>query len=77
MVLFHKKRHTVEEIAKTLGYKPLYARKVQKSKPTRPYVMQLPNGLIEKARGYFDQVIAELPWSRTSTCATSEDGKQV
>ncbi len=61
VVLFYKKRHTTEEIARTLSYKPLYVRKVLQSKPIRPYVIQLTHGFIEKARGYFDQMIAVLP----------------
>jgi hypothetical protein len=61
MVSFYKKRHSAEEVARTLSYKPLYVRKVLQSKPIRPHVIQLTHGFIEKARGYFDQMIAVLP----------------
>jgi len=60
-VLFYKKRRTVEKNAKTPSYKYLYVRHVLQSKPIRPYVFRLTHGFIEKARGYFDQMIADIP----------------
>jgi hypothetical protein len=75
VVLFCKKRRTVEEIPKTLSYKHPYTRKVLQSKPIRLYVVQLIHGFIEKARGYFDQLVAELPLPKTLDCAASKEGK--
>lgn len=60
VVLFYKKRSTIEEIADRLGYKTLYVRKVLNSKPMKPYIMQLTDGFIEKARGHFDVMIAAM-----------------
>jgi len=60
VVLFYKKRRSVEEIAEALGYKPLTVRKVLNSKPMKPYKTRLTNGFIEKARGYFDEMVAEM-----------------
>ncbi len=60
VVLFYKKRKTIEQIATALGYKPLYVRKVLNSKPMKPYIMQLTDGFIEKARGHFDVMIAAM-----------------
>ncbi|MHC4500398.1 MAG: hypothetical protein ACYS21_14945 [Planctomycetota bacterium] len=60
VVLRYKKRRTVDEIAETLGYKPLTVRKVLNSKPMKPYKMRLTNGFIEKARGYFAEMVAEM-----------------
>lgn len=60
IVLFYKKRRTIEEIAEKLGYKPLSVRNVLKSKAMKPYKMRLTNGFIEKARGYFDQMIVDM-----------------
>jgi len=60
IILFYKKRRTIEEIAEKLGYKPLSVRNVLKSKAMKPYKMRLTNGFIEKARGYFDQMIVDM-----------------
>jgi hypothetical protein len=60
VVLFYKKRKSVGQIAETLGYKPLYVRKILKSEPMKSYVQQISNGFIEKARGFFDKMIAEM-----------------
>jgi len=75
MVLFCKKRRTAEEISQKLSYKNPYIRKVLQSKPIRLYVVQPIHGFIEKARGYFDQMVAELPLPKTLDCATSKEGK--
>jgi hypothetical protein len=40
-------------------------------------VIQLTHGFIEKARGYFGQMVAVLPEPKALAWATSEDGKQV
>ena len=77
VVLFYKKRRTVEKIIKTLNSKPLYICKALKSKPIRLHAMQLTQSFIEKARGSFDQITTVLPYPTCLSCVTFEDGKQV
>jgi len=60
VVLFYKKRRTVEQVAEILGYKPATVRNILQGRAMKPYKLRLTNGLIEKARGYFDEMVTEM-----------------
>lgn len=72
VVVFYKKRRTIDQIAERFGYKPLYVRKVLRSKAMKPYIFQLTNGFIEKARGYFDTMITEMQSGQYTASETPE-----